>query len=261
MVRRAVNRAPSPNDRWWKDHAASCSGKFVKIKEPEGYSNKKNSGKAIVKVSGNITTVKGSKDNVAASKGSGNIADYMIKQDKSTSKRKKIVNGHIVLCEDDKTSKESSDFQVQTVRKSSTVRQSSDYESMRSKLLTAVEKRQQLKKGKMKRPNSISQEHSTTSKKRKEARVDDNDVVLIDVADDDAGPSSAQVSSVTNSTCTPPVLIIDEEPPEPPVHLPFTDNTTCPVCLREDIPRQILSSHVEFCLEEMELDELEIIGN
>ncbi|TKR87416.1 hypothetical protein L596_011817 [Steinernema carpocapsae] len=34
-VKRAMNRAPGPSDRWWKDHKSKCSGTFVKVKEPE----------------------------------------------------------------------------------------------------------------------------------------------------------------------------------------------------------------------------------
>uniref|UniRef100_A0A183CPY2 Crossover junction endonuclease MUS81 n=1 Tax=Globodera pallida TaxID=36090 RepID=A0A183CPY2_GLOPA len=34
-VKRAMNRAPSANDLWWTTHQASCSGEFVKVKEPE----------------------------------------------------------------------------------------------------------------------------------------------------------------------------------------------------------------------------------
>ena len=36
-----MNRAPGPNDLWWKDHQRNCGGSFVKIKEPEGYGQKK----------------------------------------------------------------------------------------------------------------------------------------------------------------------------------------------------------------------------
>jgi len=35
FVKRAMNRAPGPNDRWWAQHTASCGGDFVKVKEPE----------------------------------------------------------------------------------------------------------------------------------------------------------------------------------------------------------------------------------
>ncbi|RCN50619.1 hypothetical protein ANCCAN_03232 [Ancylostoma caninum] len=40
-VKRSSNRAPGPNDLWWNSHKASCNGTFEKIKEPEGYGQKK----------------------------------------------------------------------------------------------------------------------------------------------------------------------------------------------------------------------------
>ncbi|KAK2722283.1 hypothetical protein QYM36_002720 [Artemia franciscana] len=40
-VKRSMNRAPGPNDLWWKRHKATCSGVFVKVKEPEGYKKNK----------------------------------------------------------------------------------------------------------------------------------------------------------------------------------------------------------------------------
>ena len=30
FVKRVSNRAPGPNDRWWEQHKAGCSGKFIK---------------------------------------------------------------------------------------------------------------------------------------------------------------------------------------------------------------------------------------
>lgn len=39
-VKRSMNRAPGPNDRWWANHQATCHGNFIKIKEPEGYRSK-----------------------------------------------------------------------------------------------------------------------------------------------------------------------------------------------------------------------------
>ena len=41
LVKRAMNRAPGKNDRWFSEHQANCGGTFVKIKEPEGYGKKK----------------------------------------------------------------------------------------------------------------------------------------------------------------------------------------------------------------------------
>ncbi|XP_025409666.1 sprT-like domain-containing protein Spartan [Sipha flava] len=43
FVKRSMNRAPGPSDRWWANHQAICSGSFIKIKEPEGYGLKKKS--------------------------------------------------------------------------------------------------------------------------------------------------------------------------------------------------------------------------
>ncbi|VDO61179.1 unnamed protein product [Haemonchus placei] len=40
-VKRSSNRAPGPNDLWWNSHKASCNGTFQKIKEPEGYGQRK----------------------------------------------------------------------------------------------------------------------------------------------------------------------------------------------------------------------------
>ena len=36
-----MNRAPSPRDPWWPQHQQSCGGKYTKVKEPEGYGEKK----------------------------------------------------------------------------------------------------------------------------------------------------------------------------------------------------------------------------
>eukprot|EP01130_Rhizamoeba_saxonica_P017514 TRINITY_DN8509_c0_g1_i1.p1 TRINITY_DN8509_c0_g1~~TRINITY_DN8509_c0_g1_i1.p1 ORF type:complete len:326 (+),score=44.70 TRINITY_DN8509_c0_g1_i1:277-1254(+) len=41
IVKRAMNRAPGPHDRWWKKHERECGGGYIKIKEPEGYQKKK----------------------------------------------------------------------------------------------------------------------------------------------------------------------------------------------------------------------------
>lgn len=41
FVKRSMNRAPGPSDRWWANHQAICSGSFIKVKEPNGYGMKK----------------------------------------------------------------------------------------------------------------------------------------------------------------------------------------------------------------------------
>nr|XP_022916074.1 sprT-like domain-containing protein Spartan [Onthophagus taurus]XP_022916075.1 sprT-like domain-containing protein Spartan [Onthophagus taurus] len=35
VVKRAINRAPGPNDFWWSEHQSRCGGIFTKIHEPE----------------------------------------------------------------------------------------------------------------------------------------------------------------------------------------------------------------------------------
>lgn len=40
-VKRATNRAPSAHDPWWAEHQKSCGGTYVKVKEPESYSQKR----------------------------------------------------------------------------------------------------------------------------------------------------------------------------------------------------------------------------
>ncbi|XP_059963741.1 DNA-dependent metalloprotease SPRTN isoform X2 [Mesoplodon densirostris] len=40
-VLRATNRAPSARDYWWAEHQKTCGGTYIKIKEPEGYSKKR----------------------------------------------------------------------------------------------------------------------------------------------------------------------------------------------------------------------------
>ncbi|XP_050404030.1 DNA-dependent metalloprotease SPRTN [Patella vulgata] len=44
-VKRSMNRAPSANDFWWGEHQRTCGGTYTKIKEPEGYGQKKKGGK------------------------------------------------------------------------------------------------------------------------------------------------------------------------------------------------------------------------
>ena len=39
-VKRSMNRAPGKNDTWWSQHAAKCSGSFIKVSEPELFKKK-----------------------------------------------------------------------------------------------------------------------------------------------------------------------------------------------------------------------------
>ncbi|XP_046433498.1 DNA-dependent metalloprotease dvc-1 isoform X1 [Neodiprion fabricii] len=88
-VRRAMNRAPGPNDNWWKMHQQTCGGQFIKVKEPqkEPAKGKKSAGKKLPDI------VK-SKD----------ISDWLTKPDnpknhtplKTVASPKKSTNDHIV---------------------------------------------------------------------------------------------------------------------------------------------------------------------
>lgn len=31
IVKRAINRAPGPNDFWWAEHSKTCGGQFAKV--------------------------------------------------------------------------------------------------------------------------------------------------------------------------------------------------------------------------------------
>eukprot|EP00475_Leptophrys_vorax_P010152 TRINITY_DN1682_c0_g1_i5.p1 TRINITY_DN1682_c0_g1~~TRINITY_DN1682_c0_g1_i5.p1 ORF type:complete len:116 (-),score=32.89 TRINITY_DN1682_c0_g1_i5:84-431(-) len=35
IVKRSMNRAPSPRDFWWEQHQLTCGGTYTKIKSPE----------------------------------------------------------------------------------------------------------------------------------------------------------------------------------------------------------------------------------
>ncbi|XP_067947620.1 DNA-dependent metalloprotease SPRTN-like [Watersipora subatra] len=42
MLRRATNRAPGPNDFWWKEHQSSCGGTYIKVAEPTEFTERQN---------------------------------------------------------------------------------------------------------------------------------------------------------------------------------------------------------------------------
>lgn len=55
VVKRTCNRAPGPNDFWWKQHEQSCGGQFIKVKEPERVEKKRNGKENKGKVLGSET--------------------------------------------------------------------------------------------------------------------------------------------------------------------------------------------------------------
>ena len=87
LVKRAMNRAPSPRDPWWAEHQRSCGGSYTKVREPEGYGDKKTKlgkkagggggggkGKGRPSGCGDITEMLGNKrDGVEKKKGSSGV--------------------------------------------------------------------------------------------------------------------------------------------------------------------------------------------
>ena len=59
FVKRAMNRAPGPSDRWWGQHNQNCGGNFVKVKEPEGFGKKKKKGEVVDEKGKNSPDIRG----------------------------------------------------------------------------------------------------------------------------------------------------------------------------------------------------------
>eukprot|EP00731_Ephydatia_muelleri_P027277 Em0019g150a len=72
FVKRAMNRAPSPQDQWWAKHETSCGGKYIKVKEPEGYKKKKTSDASAASSTSRVTEGKIK----AVGKKDSNIKDF-----------------------------------------------------------------------------------------------------------------------------------------------------------------------------------------
>ncbi|KAL9954892.1 hypothetical protein ACROYT_G042477 [Oculina patagonica] len=75
IVRRAMNRAPSPRDTWWADHQRTCGGTYTKIKEPENYGAKKTSKSKQGKGEAESGTAKG-KGQVLSGSDSGTLPKF-----------------------------------------------------------------------------------------------------------------------------------------------------------------------------------------
>ena len=75
IVRRAMNRAPSPRDTWWADHQRTCGGTYTKIKEPENYGAKRSSKSKREKVDTEKGTAKG-KGHVLGGSDSGTLPKF-----------------------------------------------------------------------------------------------------------------------------------------------------------------------------------------
>ena len=66
-----MNRAPGPNDNWWREHSLTCGGKFTKVKEPENYRQKNSTTAKDSSSSSAKTNNKQKNDSSGISKGKG----------------------------------------------------------------------------------------------------------------------------------------------------------------------------------------------
>ncbi|CAC5370984.1 SPRTN [Mytilus coruscus] len=108
-VKRAMNRAPSERDPWWKDHKNMCNGTYVKIKEPEGYGKKKSKDKSENKEKRETNKERKETDlGKAGKKTNPDIRSFLGKGQRlqsEGSQKKMVING--VLTTVDKTGKPS----------------------------------------------------------------------------------------------------------------------------------------------------------
>lgn len=251
-VRRAVNRAPSRHDHWWAEHQRTCGGKFIKIKEPEGYSSsrgkkRKTSPDVVMSHSGTTGTHTGTHTGTtgihtgttgtcAGTSGihtritetftgtMGIQTETMVIHNETTGSRFKL---------DDSSNKDK-----------------------REKMLKAAEKRLTASKNKG-CPTTNSRDIRTfmTPPPDHTPIIIDSTPITINstpITIESTPSKSSSKSSCANSTLplsklTPPTLT-------PPIKNKQYKTRTCPVCGREDIPLATINVHISFCLEEMELD-------
>ena len=277
VVKRAMNRAPSPNDYWWENHQRTCGGTYTKIKEPEGYgeskSRKRDNGASVGKTRGGGDKGKDT--------GSRNIKD-MFKKTMDDSTGQQLPS----------TSRPASLSDVRAFggsgHKLSNENSGSSLSNLREKMLEAAEKRMQASKqrgvagtkrkmsssGQAKGNHDIRDFTSGTSragaKRPKLSSTDlDNDCIILDLGSSTssqvASPSNTSSQSSTGESGSNNVMIglsKDLHVEHPTQHdtdfisLDDSDEDTsglkmCPVCGRTDIPAAIINSHVAFCLDEV----------
>ena len=278
IVKRAMNRAPSPNDYWWENHQKTCGGIYTKIKEPEGYgeskSRKRDTGASVGKTRGG-----GDK---GEDTGSRNIKD-MFKKTMDDSTGQQLPS----------TSRPASLSDVRAFggsgHKLSNENSGGSLSNLREKMLEAAEKRMQASKqrgvagtkrkisssGQAKGNHDIRDFTSGTSragaKRPKLSSTNlDNDCIILDLGSSTssqvASPSNTSSQSSTGESGSNNVMIDlskdlhVEHPTQHDTDFISLDDSDeedtggskmCPVCGRTDIPAAIINSHVAFCLDEV----------
>jgi len=279
IVKRAMNRAPSPKDYWWEKHQRMCGGTYIKIKEPEGYgeskSRKRDNGASVGKTDGG--------GDRGRDTGSRNIKD-MFKKTMDDSTGQQLPS----------TSRPSSSSDVRVFgdsgHKLSNEDSGSSLSTLRTKMLEAAEKRMQVNKqrgvagtkrkisssGLSKGNHDIrdftsgSNDSRAGAKRPKLSSTDlGNDCIILDLE----SSTSSQVASPSNTSpqssagesgSNNAIIDLSKDPHEEHptqcdtdfILLDDSDEDTsglkmCPVCGRTDIPAAIINAHVAFCLDEV----------
>ena len=277
ILKRATNRAPSPRDPWWREHQSSCGGIYTKIKEPEGYGQKKTAIKK--EQSGGLSSVK--RKGIAS--GSRNIKDMFQERNEKTRKISSNDQNFIKSASASTTAGPGNYYTGDGHRLSAigdSVKPGS-LDERRHKLLEAAEKRQRDAKKGVKRKavgnfsNDIILFSSSQAKKPKLTSPDKSDCFIIEPRDvSDAHSLSKTQSTLVSGSCSPGRCQVSSQhmhshsmvdPVEGSsatshghIDLEFPDDEEgynfpvrlCPVCGRTDIPIAIINLHITQCLED-----------
>lgn len=244
-VRRAMNRAPSSKDRWWSEHEATCGGSFIKIKEPEGYTNKKKTKKEERKGYGNIAKMfkKGGKSKNSEAKVKKVVSDkeQLIAKDTSTVPSPMAGDSTFLqrsstidLTEDSLETPEQKETKLGMLAAVDSAASTPSYDEIRTNMLQAALKRLDAnqQKGKLRDLSSTETNTRESLKRTREVSSDDDDDLVVINKKPNIDESIINIDTTASRI----------------------DYKECPVCGRGDIPSTTINIHINFCLEEMELD-------
>ena len=284
-----MNRAPSPRDPWWNDHQLKCGGSYTKVKEPEGYGEKK-TGKKI-----KTESAKGKPSGVYGSvRGKGAYKDIkeMLKQEKGgeAGPHRKSPSSHSGGENSSRKVFSGSGHSLVVSNDAKLGEQPTTQDERRQKLLEAVEKRQLLAQNKgVKRKSSSSDIRPYLSTPLTHNGKKPN----LDSSTPPEGHTvtnhhTQHVDPMSEASLTTPsnteedgcyviamatsgdhrvigedqdnVIVIDDDSGDDDSgdhgedggsgDVPVVPLGMCPVCGRVDIPHDIINIHVAYCLDE-----------
>lgn len=252
-VKRSSNRAPSHNDLWWAEHQRACGGTFIKVKEPQSFSLKEKKRKP---KHGDIKQLL--------------EAGTSKRMDSSSTTVSFSGRGHVLDHQKRGGGGDTCDL--------------TESQSIREKALAAAEQRLKTnqEKGKRKKPqtgeqlrrvvarkrccqddshdimsiwNRYSHERAESQSQKRTKMVldnlDDCEEVAADLNSSDDGYITVPKQTAADEDCV--IVVEDDVSSSSSSQHSSVPLQTCPVCLRTDIPKTVLSIHVNICLEEMKL--------